>query len=390
MSADIEIVECTTPQQRDEFIFFQWVPYQDGKYKKYWVPPLISERRDFYNKAKHPFHKHAEVAMFLAKRSGQTVGTIYAIENFKHNEFHDEKIGMFGGFETINDQAVADALLDKASEWCKARGLTEIRGPFNFSTNEECGLLIDAFDDTPRPLMTYNPSYYQGLLEQAGFTKAMDLLAYTLEVKDIQKGVEALPAKLKRVTDMLMKRNEISIRKINMKRLDDEIGLLKVVYNSAWEKNWGFVPMTDEEFEHLANGLKPVLDPDLIFVVEAKGKPIGFGLTLPDVNVPLLHAHPSPKTPDLLTQIQFFANFKLRRSLMRYVRVIALGVLKEYRLTGVDGLLYRRTAEEALKKGYNIGEFSWILETNAPMRNALEGMGAKVYKTYRIYERPIL
>ncbi len=386
MSSDIEIIECTTPQQRDEFIFFQWVPYKGNKY---WVPPLISERREFYNKDKHPFHKHAEVAMFLAKRNGQTVGTIYAIENYKHNEFHNEKIGMFGGFETINDQAVANALLSKAAEWCTARGLTAVRGPFNFSTNEECALLIDGFEDTPRPLMTYNPPYYQGLIETAGFKKAMDMLAYSLEVKDIQKGVDALPAKLKRVTDMLMKRNEIVIRKVDMKHLDEEIALLKKVYNSAWEKNWGFVPMTDEEFEHLANGLKPVLDPDLIFVVEAKGEPIGFGLTLPDVNVPLLHAYPNPKTPDMLTQIQFFANFKLRRKLMKYVRIIALGVIKEYRLTGVDGLLYRRTAEEALKKGYRFGESSWILETNAPMRNALEGLGAKVYKTYRIYERAL-
>jgi GNAT superfamily N-acetyltransferase len=389
MSSDIEIVECTTPQQRDEFIFFQWVPYQHGQEKKNWVPPLISERREFYDKAKHPFHKHAEVAMFLAKRNGQTVGTIYAIENYKYNEFHNEKLGMFGGFETIDDQAVANTLLNKAAEWCKARGLTAMRGPFNFSTNEECGLLIDAFDDTPRPLMTYNPPYYQKLVETAGFSKAMDLLAYHLEVKDIQKGIDALPAKLKRVTDMLMKKNEITIRKVDMKHLDEEITLLKKVYNSAWEKNWGFVPMTDEEFEHLANGLKPVLDPDLIFVVEAKGQPIGFSLTLPDVNVPLLYAHPHPKKSDMLTQIQFFANFKLRRKLMRYVRVIALGVLKEYRLTGVDGLLYRRTAEEALKKGYNIGEFSWILEINEPMRKGIEGLGGTVYKTYRIYEKAL-
>lgn len=386
MSSDIEIVECTTPQQRDEFIFFQWVPYKSNKY---WVPPLISERREFYNKDKHPFHKHAEVSMFLAKRNGETVGTTYAIENYKHNEFHTEKIGMFGGFETIDDQAVANALLSKAAEWCKARGLTALRGPFNFSTNEECGLLIDAFDDTPRPLMTYNPPYYQKLIETAGLKKAMDLLAYNLEVKDIQKGVDALPAKLKRVTDMLMKRNEIVIRKVEMKHLDAEIELLKKVYNSAWENNWGFVPMTEEEFEHLANGLKPVLDPDLIFIVEAKGKPIGFGLTLPDVNVPLLYANPNPKTPEIFTLVRFMANLKLRRSMMKYVRVIALGVIKEYRLTGVDGLLYRRTAEEVLKKGYNIGEFSWILETNAPMRNAIEGLGGKVYKTYRIYERAL-
>jgi GNAT superfamily N-acetyltransferase len=384
--ADIEIIECTTPQQRDEFIFFQWAPYQGNPY---WVPPLISERREFYDKTKHPFHQHAEVAMFLAKRGGQTVGTIYALENFKHNEFHNEKIGMFGGFECLNDQAVADALFQRASEWTKARGLTALRGPFNFSTNEECALLVDGFDDPPRPLMTYNPPYYRELIERAGLHKAMDLLAYRLEVKDIQKGIDSMPAKLRRVTDLLMKRHEVVIRKVDMKHLDEEVALLKQVYNSAWEANWGFVPMTDAEFEHLANGLKPVIDPDLVFVVEAKGKPIGFGLTLPDVNEPLRRAYPRPGTPEIFTLIKFMANLKLRRSMMRYVRVIALGVIKEYRLTGVDGLLYRRTAEEALKKGYNIGEFSWILEINTPMRNALENLGAEVYKTYRVFEKAV-
>lgn len=383
-SNDIQIVECTTPQQRDEFIFFQWTPYRGNPY---WVPPLISERRVFYDKTKHPFHQHAEVAMFLAKRGGQTVGTIYALENFRHNEFHHEKVGMFGGFEAIDDQAVADALLDRAAAWCRARGLTALRGPFNYSTNEECGLLLDAFDDAPRLMMTYNPPYYQRLVEQAGFAKAMDLYAYRKDVTSIPS-LDAFPPKLRRITEKIMQRGEVVIRNVDLSRFDEEVDKLKSVYNSAWERNWGFVPMTDAEFNHLAAGLRQVLDPSLIFIVEAKGKVVGFGLTLPDVNEALRRARPRPGVPEWWTLLKFFINFKFRKTI-KYIRVIALGVIPEYRLSGIDGVLYAKTAEAAMKKGYYIGEFSWILESNTAMRNALVGLGGEIYKTYRIYEKAL-
>jgi GNAT superfamily N-acetyltransferase len=383
-SSGIEIVECTTPQQRDEFIFFQWVPYKGNPY---WVPPLISERREFYDKTKHPFHQHAEVAMFLAKRGGQTVGTIYATDNRAHNEFQHENVGMFGGFECLNDQAVADALFDRAAEWLKARGRSAVRGPFNFSTNEECGLLIDAFDDSPRLMMTYNPPYYCELIERAGFTKAMDMYAYRKDVSAIPT-LDAFPPKLKRVTDKIMQRGQIAVRKVDMQHFDEEVARVKAIYNAAWARNWGFVPMTEAEFDHLAKGLKQVLDPDLIFIVEAKGKPVGFGLTLPDVNEPLRRAYPRPGVPEWWTLVKFFYYMKFRKA-MKYIRVLVLGVLEEYRVSGIDGVLYAKTAEEAMKKGYYLGEFSWILESNDPMRSGLEGLGSVIYKTYRIYEKAL-
>ena len=251
-AAEIEIVECATPKQRDEFIFFQWEPYKNSAY---WCPPLISERREFYDPAGHPFHEHAEVAMFLAKRGRKTVGTIYATDNFRHNEFQHENVGMFGGFECLNDQAVAHALLNRAEEWLRARGRSAIRGPFNFSTNEECGLLIDAFDDAPRVMMTYTPPYYRDLIEQEGYTKAMDLLAYRMEV-NAQAGLANFPPKLKRIMDKTMARNGIVIRKIDTKRLEEEVQRIIPVYNSSWAKNWGFVPMTPAEFQHLAHSMK--------------------------------------------------------------------------------------------------------------------------------------
>jgi GNAT superfamily N-acetyltransferase len=383
-SSGIEIVECTTPQQRDEFIFFQWVPYKGNPY---WVPPLISERREFYDKTRHPFHLHAEVAMFLAKRDGQTVGTIYATDNRAHNEFQHENVGMFGGFECLNDQAVADALFDRAAEWLKARGRSAIRGPFNFSTNEECGLLIDAFDDSPRLMMTYNPPYYRELIERAGFTKAMDMYAYLKDVSQL-RSMDAFPEKLRRVTEKAMQHRQITIRKIDMKHFEEEVDRVKAIYNSAWARNWGFVPMTEAEFEHLAKGLKMVLDPDLIFIVEAKGEPVGFGLTIPDVNEPLRRAYPRPGVPEWWTLMKFFYNMKFRK-VMKYIRVLVLGVLAEYRVTGIDGMLYVKSAEEAIKKGYYLGESSWILENNYPMRNALEKIDSVIYKTYRIYEKAL-
>ena len=383
-SSGIEIVECTTPQQLDEFIFFQWVPYKGNPY---WVPPLISERREFYDKTRHPFHLHAEVAMFLAKRDGQTVGTIYATDNRAHNEFQHENVGMFGGFECLNDQAVADALFDRAAEWLKARGRSAIRGPFNFSTNEECGLLIDAFDDSPRLMMTYNPPYYRELIERADFTKAMDMYAYLKDVSQL-RSMDAFPEKLRRVTEKAMQHRQITIRKIDMKHFEEEVDRVKAIYNSAWARNWGFVPMTEAEFDHLAKGLKQILDPDLIFIVEAKGEPVGFGLTIPDVNEPLRRAYPRPGVPEWWTLMKFFYNMKFRK-VMKYIRVLVLGVLAEYRVTGIDGMLYVKSAEEAIKKGYYLGESSWILENNYPMRNALEKIDSVIYKTYRIYEKAL-
>ncbi len=383
-SADIQIVECTTPQLRDEFIFFQWVPYKGNLY---WVPPLISERREFYDKTKHPFHQHAEVAMFLAKRGGQTVGTIYATDNHTHNEFHHENIGMFGGFECLNDQAVAHALFERAETWLRAKGRSAIRGPFNFSTNEECGLLVDTFDDAPRVMMTYNPPYYQALIEQEGFTKAMDLLAYNIEV-NAKVGLDQFPPKLKRIMDKTMQRDGIVIRKIDVHHLQEEVAHVIPVYNQSWAANWGFVPMTQAEFDHLAHGLKDVLDPDLLYVVEAKGEPIGMALSLPDLCDPLRRAYPKPGTPELLTLVKFMYNYKVRKT-QRYIRVLIMGVLPQYRMSGIDGLLMATTAEAAMKKGYTMGEASWILENNMPMRLAAEKLGWKVYKTYRIFEKAL-
>jgi GNAT superfamily N-acetyltransferase len=236
-------------------------------------------------------------------------------------------------------------------------------------------------------MMTYNPPYYRDLIERAGFTKAMDMYAYRKDVSAIPT-LDAFPPKLKRVTDKIMQRGQIAVRKVDMQHFDEEVARVKAIYNAAWARNWGFVPMTEAEFDHLAKGLKQILDPDLIFIVEAKGRPVGFGLTIPDVNEPLRRAYPRPGVPEWWTLVKFFYYMKFRK-VMKYIRVLVLGVLEEYRVSGIDGVLYAKTAEEAMKKGYYLGEFSWILESNDPMRSGLEGLGSEIYKTYRIYEKPL-
>ncbi len=388
MTASISIHECITPADRLRFIQFWWVPYRGNPY---WVPPLVNERQEFLDPARSPFHKHADVALFLAQKDGQPVGTIAALINHRHNEFHNENIGFFGFFECINNYAVAEALFKTACEWCRARGVTAIRGPANFSTNEECGLLLDAYDDAPRVLMTYNPPYYRDLVEKFGFEKAMDLYAYRLDVQAFGGAAEKMSAKLTRVADKVRRRYGIVIRNPDMKNLAAEIAGLKAVYNSAWEKNWGFVPMTDEEFDHLAHGLAQFVDPDVVFIAEKDGRCIGFSLSLPDMNQALLAAHPSPSPHPLatgLTMARLFWHWKVRPKIT-WLRIVAMGVVEEWRAHGIAAQFYYETARVGISKGYRYGELSWILENNTMMNRDIQALGGKVYKTYRMYEKPL-
>jgi hypothetical protein len=251
-----------------------------------------------------------------------------------------------------------------------------LRGPFNFSTNHECGLLVDGFDSRPMILLTYNPPYYARLLERAGFVKAMDLLAY-------RSTGQSLPPHLIEVARRLASRRKITLRSLNMRRFDAELALVKTLYNDAWEKNWGFVPMTDQEMNRLARQLKPVIVPELVVFAESDGRPIGFAIALPDLNVALRHNRSGRLFP--------FGLFRILRHARRAdrVRVITLGVLREFRLSGADALMYEWIWTHGWARGFHWAESSWVLETNLPMRNALERIAFEVYKTYRMYDRPL-
>ena len=376
----IQIEQVQSNEQLRQFIAVPWRVYE---HDPNWVPWLYFERLDFFNKKKNPFFEHAEADYFIARRKGEAVGVIAAILNHRHNEFQQENVAHFGVFEVLNDREAALALLQTACDWARRRGVQRIVGPMNLSTNDECGMLIEGFERPPVVLTTYNPPYYPEFLEQAGFVKAMDLLAWLRDLDDL---VENLPPKMHRVIGRVKERYGLEVRPIDMKRWDAEIENIKRVYNSAWQRNWGFVPMTDGEIEHMATSMKAIIDPALLFMVEHRGDVVGFSLTLPDVNQPLGRIRPGPS---LLGSYVGAGRLFLQRYHTDLIRVVALGVMEGFRARGVDALLYYETARAAVHRGYKWAEASWILESNDSMNRAIEMLGADVYKKYRIYEKKL-
>jgi ribosomal protein S18 acetylase RimI-like enzyme len=382
-ASDLRIIPVTTREERREFASFPWHIYRDDPN---WVPPLFMDRLTLLDPEKHPFHQHAEVQLFLALRSEAVVGTICAHINHIHNEVFQDKVGFFGFFEVVEDDAVAKALFDSASAWLRERGMEAIRGPESFSQNEEVGLLVDGFDVPPVVQMTYNPRYYQDVIERAGFEKAQDLYAWDLLTNIFDYDVQRLPRKFIRVAEKAMERDDLVVRNVDMKRYDKEIELAKVVYNSAWEQNWGFVPFTDAEIEFLGQEIKMILDPNIVYIAEVDGKPAGMMICLPDVYQALLKAKPRPNVWSLPWTLVKFLWY--RRKVDRF-RAWAMGVVPEYRGMGIEAALMVETARSAFAKGYEHCEMSWILESNDQMNRIIERVGGKLYKTYRIYEKPV-
>ena len=369
-------------EERKAFLSFPWKVYKDDPY---WVPPIFNERLHFTNPAKNPFFEHSEAQLYMALRGKEIVGTIAAFTNGRHNKIQNENVGFFGFFEVLEDYEAAEALLKTAEKWAREKGHTSLRGPAQWNTNDECGLLVDGFDDSPRILMTYNPRYYVDYVEKAGFKYARDLWAYQLPVKDF---MDNIGERLEKITNKILERKEITIRKLNMKIYDEEVAKVKLLYNEAWSQNWGFVPMTDGEFDQLADELHGILDPDLTYIAEKDGKTVGFSITLPDLNEPLLKAYPKPNTPEWWTMVKLVWNWKVLKR-VSWVRVLVLGVIPEYRSLGIDALFYFKTAQEAIKKGMKMAEMSWILDNNDKMNRPIIAMGAEVYKTYRFYEKDL-
>lgn len=380
--SNLHVSAVESDRDLTEFVTFPWKVYAGDPY---WVPPIISDRRDFLDPEKNPFFEHARAQYFLARRDGQTVGTIAAFTNDLYNQFQEVNTGFFGFFEVLEDPQAAAALLQTAEEWARKAGHDSILGPAQWSTNDECGLLIDGFDDPPRILMTYNPPYYIDYLAASGYGKAMDLWAYRVDARDYESN---FPSKLRRVVEKMERRERFVLRKMDLKVFDREVEIAKMIYNKSWEKNWGFVPFTDREFDHLADALKQLIDEDLTAIVECDGEPIGFGLCLPDVNQPLLKAYPRPGAIELFTMLKLLWHWKVRGKL-DWVRMFVMGTLPEFRGTGVDAMMYMHVAQNGLKKGYKWAEISWVLESNLMMNRTAELMGGEIYKTYRMYEKSL-
>jgi len=369
-SESVEVRPVETKKAWRDFVTF---PYKHYKDNPCWVPPLLMDQKVLLDPQKHPFYEHAKAQFFLARKKGKPAGRIAAIVDEKHNEFHQEKTGFFGFFEAIEEYEVAEKLLTAARNWVKNQGMERFRGPVNPSQNEDCGLLIDAFDASPVIMMPYNLPYYADLLEQFGLTKAMDLYAYYIDDKNPP------PEKLVRVAEAVRKREKLTVRPIEMKNFDEEARKVWYVFNNAWSKNWGFVPMTKNEFAHLAKNLKQVVVPEIALMAEIDGKPVGFSLSLPDVNQALLRLNGRLFPTGLLKLLWYSRKIDM-------IRIIIMGVIHEYQKHGIDAIFYLDTWRNATQRGYWRGEMSWILENNEMMNRSARMLGGRIYKTYRMYE----
>jgi GNAT superfamily N-acetyltransferase len=330
-----------------------------------------------FNPRTNPFYEHAEVQLFNAFRDNDVVGRIAGIINYKHNEHANEKTVFFGFFESIDDRSVSGALLDAVQEWGAEKGMSFLRGPAQFSSNEEWGFLVDGFDSSPMVHMPYNPIYYTGLMDGAGMKKEKDVVAYHLDV------VKEIPKRIREPADKVMSRYDAKVRPIDMSRYDAEMRQIMEIYNSAWTGNWGFVPMTEKEIEHFAKEMHPFVIPGLICILEVGGKMAGFAMAVPDLSQAFKHLRDGHLFPDGFFKLIYYSRK------ITAVRCVKLGVLQEYRAKGLDSLLYLHLWEAAKKEGYIDAELSWIHEDNTPLRNIIESLGGKTYKRYRIYGRAI-
>lgn len=375
-SVRVDLVQ--TPADLEAFIR---LPYRLYSGDPCFVPPLYMERRDFLDPKKNPFFDHAEVALFLARQGGKVVGRIAALVDRNYNAFHDTKVGWFGMYEAEDDDEIAEALFAEATAWVRSRGMLRILGPANFSSNHEWGLLVDGFDSPPVVMMPYNPRYYVRHLEEVlGLKKAKDLWAFWMPAN-----VDP-PEKVVRIAERVRAKEGIVVRPLDMGDFPNEVARIKEIYNSAWEKNWGFVPVTDKEFDHIAQSMKTLAVPDLLLVAEVKGEPVAFSMTIPDLNQALAKVGGRLTTfglPIGLLKLLWYSR-KINRG-----RLITLGVKEPYRKRGIDAILYLDTLRAARKLGYVGGEISWTLEDNLLVNRSIEMMGGKRYKTYRIYEAEV-
>lgn len=372
-----QIRPVRTSRDRRKFLEF---PYDLYRGDLHWIAPLRIAQKDILNTTRHPFYKTSDVQMFLAESEGRVVGRIMAIVNRAHNEFHNERAGFFGFFEVENSAKASAALIDGAREWLRGRGAEVMRGPMNPSTNYECGLLVEGFDLDPAVMMPYNPPYYAALLESYGLKKAKDLYSYAIaEEYFIHSN------KLQRVAERLRQKSKINVRSVNTKDFKNEVDIVRRIYNDAWSPNWGFVPVSEDEFEHLAKDLKQIVDSRIAMIAEQQTEnginPVAFFLAVPDLNRALkkLNGRLLPfGLPKLLWHSRKISS----------LRVITMGVVPELQSMGIGAVFLDEIYRRGPAAGYFTGELGWVLEDNLLMTRAAELVGARRFKTHRIYEMP--
>lgn len=375
----VEVVPVESSRDLAEFVDVPWRIPAVAQHPR-WVPPLRMMVRDLLDTKRNPFYGQAARQLFLARRGGSTVGRIAAIENRAHNLAHQDRVGFFGFFESVDDAEVAARLFDAAAAWLSARGLATMRGPMNPSTNHDCGLLVDGVEVHPQFLTPWNPEYYEELVRGAGFSVARELLGYWLPYGDPDFRIDP---RLAALATRAAARARLTFRDLEPRRYWSEVEIVWSIYNSAWERNWGFVPMTRDEFMHMARSLKPLLLPQFAFLAEVNGEPAGFMLCVPDYNLVLRHNRGGRLFP------LGFLRILLGRRKLRTGRIIALGIREEHRNTSVLPVFMHEAARRALAYGSPGAEASWVLEENQAMRQPIEAFGGRVYRRWRIFDRAL-
>lgn len=372
---EIREIDLTNSKEKKSFVDFDYQVYENNPY---WIAPLRMDINDRLNPKKHPFYLKGSICAFMAYRDGKAVGRICAIENQQYNEFHKSNIGFFGFFECLEDYEVAEALLKKVQEYHSGKGYSTLQGPVNPSTNYESGLLIDGFEDMPKIMMVYNPPYYQEYFERFGLDLAMRMFAYQFHESDVLKNEKFL-----RVKDIALTRSKCTLRYVDKGNIKGEIENIKKIYNTAWENNWGFVPMTDPELELMGSEMKLILDPELApMILNEKGEVIAFAVALRDIN---------QITKDFKGKLFPFNFLKLLfgKSKIKWIRVLLLGILPEYRGKGLDSVMYYEIIKNGMKMGCTDAEASWILESNDAMNRGVQTVNGKQYKTYGVFEKQL-
>lgn len=366
-------IEIRPVESRADLRRFIQLPFDLHRDEPRWVPPIRLDVRNRLNRKKNPFFEHSEAVYFLALRDGHPVGRIAAIDNARHREMHRDGVGFFGWFECEPREETAIALIDRARDWLRARGLEHIRGPASFSLNDESGLLVEGFDEHCTILTPWNPPGYADLVEAAGLAKVMDLYSFHLDVLSFDH------ERIGRIAKLVRRREKVELRRFDKKRFQDEVDTVMAIYNDAWEDNWGFVPMTPRELEHMAAELKPVLEPSLVCFARHEGRDVGFSLVLPDIN-PLLKKIRGRLFP--------FGIVRLLRGIrhVQGIRLVAMGMSRSHHKKGLDALLYLDNFEASRDLGKVWSELGWVLETNQVMINTIERIGGRRARTHRLYE----
>ncbi len=369
----LQIVTVETPQQRKEFIAF---PYRLHKDDPTWTPPLRMQMREQFDEKRHPFLRRARARLLLAKRNGKTVGRITA----HYDPSKPSKNGMFGFFECEDDEQAARGLLDAAKDWLKNEGRTRIQGPYSWTTHEPVGVLVKGFDDPPMLMMNHNPPYYDPLLKSVGLEKKKDLWAYRFDVDNMpQHVVDAYKAT--EAEDRLV------LRPVDLKKFEEELGIVVSIYNEAWKDNWGFSPITESELRATAKGLRPIVDPEYVLIAELDGEPAGMAVAVPNLNEALAGLN-GRLLPLGWARLLWWLKFQSPKT----ARLMLMGIRPQHRGEWSRAILmglYGRLHEVGKRKGLHWGELSWTLEDNDAVNKSIQRTGSTHYKTYRIYEAPV-